>query len=179
MRCRFQTHHTRACRYVNVKMWQNRHPEATKRELEEQWRKTHKAVAQQLAPCLADTHDNPRFPLAKTFNFLDTVQALHIHVPSLLSTCGGCMAVSCALPGIHMRNSEACAAHPREAVTQEDCLNIAHVIPEGNDAARSTSGDAVRESSATGITGVPAEQRGARCWLFASDCILASPRATG
>lgn len=158
-------------------MWQNQHPETTKWELEEQWRRTHKAVAKQLAPCLADTHNNPRFPLASTFNFLDTLHALNVPVSSFLST-SACMSISCALPDFHIRNSaaEAGSALPRAAAAQKGHSELTNSMSEGGGAAHGVLAYAVPGSSATVDRDdpAPAAQQGVCCSLCSSDCFHAS-----
>ena len=88
-----------------MKLWQHKHSSISKQERERRWRQTHKEVARQLAPYLSDVHEKP--PLADTFDFLDTVQALdvpfvHFVTPSYggMSSSGSCVSISCSLPSV-------------------------------------------------------------------------------
>jgi hypothetical protein len=108
-----------------MKLWKNRHAEATKEVVEKRRRQTHKAVAMQLAPYLRDMHEHP--PLAQTFNFLDTVQALD--VPALPWR-GTCLSLSCALPGVPGRKSTLEQGAEQPCVpTQAACLEDQKVAP--------------------------------------------------
>jgi hypothetical protein len=134
--------HSLACRYVKTKLWRNQNPGATKCEVEERWRQTHKAAAMQLAPYLTDVHDKP--PLARTIKFLDTVQALI--VPALLLGGGSCISLSCALPGVpcRFRAEDLNAEHPCR-LAQAECQQHQRVVERAAAAGNESQGNCVRE----------------------------------
>lgn len=88
-----------------MQFWKHQHSNMSKHDIERQWRQTHKEVARQLAPFLSDVHEKP--PLASTFDFLDTVQALDVPYVHLLPSdgdasisSGSCLSISCVLPSL-------------------------------------------------------------------------------